>query len=429
VTITGKSAPEPHEVFTPTRAPLKSTNVYVSRGDAEDELASAVQQGYTSVIFGEFGVGKTSLALVHFKEEAREERLVHYTNPENKTLDDVYKQALEQLGYSVEVTRTNAAENSAGATIEGGLWATIKAKATVGTKSTSTVTGELVVKSPTDSGILNLLTEQRVVLLIDELHRASSEFKADLVRLIKSLSDRANDFPVLAIAGTSTQPEQLVQMDEGIDRLLREVPIRPLANSESREIVETGYARLSIDISDELRDRIVQTAAGAPSLLHALCLEAAIRSRKRGDGLLDESDVDGAIREVVKRTYHRLTERYMKATNTMGVKRYRARILRACAESDSDFITMEMLVSKVSEYVGEEVSRTRLSEPLRQLKSDAFGSILSDVQRADGEGRHYNLTVFSDPQMKAYVRFMTVVDEQGLLDQADAVPDPSDQKD
>jgi hypothetical protein len=420
LTKANHAVPEPHQVFTPTRAPLKSTNVYVSRGDAEEELRSAVSQGFTPVIFGEFGVGKTSLALVHFREQASAGRLIHYTNPENKSLDDVYKQALEHLGYAVEVSREQGRGTSVGAEVEGGLWATIKAKvSTTATTSSASVT-ELVVKSPTDAGILNLLSEQRMVILIDELHRADSKFKSDLVRLIKSLSDRGTDYPVLVIAGTSTQPEQLVQMDQGVDRLLREVPIRPLTEEESREIVTTGFDRLKIEIAPDVRERIVRTAAGAPSLLHAICLDAAISARERSATSLTDVDVDGAVRKVVKRTYHRLTERYMKATNTMGVKRYRARILRACAEAEGDFITMEMLVPKVSEYVGEPVPRTRLSEPLRQLKSEEFGSILSDVQRADGEGRHYNLTVFSDPQMKAYVRFMTVVDEQGLLEEGDA---------
>ena len=405
----------PAQVFTPARAPLKETNVFVRRADAESELQSAVNQNDVPVIFGEFGVGKTSLALWYFRAESEEGRLVHYTNPENKSLDDVYRQALEHIGYAVDVSEDVTSKLSANAEAEVGFWSAFKAKAGVSREMQDAVHRELVVRSPTDSAVLKVLEVERLVLLIDELHRADARFRSDLARLIKSLSDRGGDYPKLVVAGTSTQPELLVQMDKGVDRLIREVPVRPLTTQESKQVVVEGFAKLDLRVAEDLLGKVVSTAAGAPSLLHTICLEASTRALSRDALEVFDEDVDEAIKIVVSRHYHRLTGRYMKATNTMGVKRYRGKILQACAESDNDFITMEILVERVSTLVGEEVSRTRLSEPLRQLKSREYGEILADVARSDGEGRHYNLTVFSDPQMKAYVRFLLSLEARGAL--------------
>jgi len=52
---------KPHDVFTPARPPLEDTNVYAARGEAEDDFAAALRRGMVPVVFGEFGVGKTSL--------------------------------------------------------------------------------------------------------------------------------------------------------------------------------------------------------------------------------------------------------------------------------------------------------------------------------------------------------------------------------
>ncbi|MFC6421947.1 ATP-binding protein [Ornithinimicrobium tianjinense] len=400
-------------MFTPSRAPLREHNVYVSRADAERELDSAINQGDTPLIFGEFGVGKTSLALHFFRNERDENRLVHFARPDKQSLDAVFRQALEQIGYIVETSMVEERADSADIGLSAGLWSVFKARLGASMKDSVATSTELYVKSPTDAAVLDALGLRRMILLIDELHQSDDEFRRDLVRLIKTLSDRGADYPKLVLAGTSAQPELLVRLDEGVDRLVREVPVRPLTRHESDQVVRRGFGKLQIALDDVLVDRLVGTAAGAPSLLHTLCLEAAEHVRGSHSDSLNDDAIDEAIQKVVQRHYHRLTERYMKATNTTGSKRYREKILRACAESDADFITMEMLVEKVSLYTGESVPRTRLSEPLRHLKSPDYGDILADVPRIDGEGRHYNLTVFRDPSMKAYVRFLMAIEDQG----------------
>jgi hypothetical protein len=91
------------------------------------------------------------------------------------------------------------------------------------------------------------------------------------------------------------------------------------------------------------------------------------------------------------------------------------------AESSSDLVTMDELCKSVSGYLGEEVPSTTLSGPLRELKHVSHGKILMDVERPAGEGRVFNLTAFNDPRMKAFIRAMNAVEEQGLLPSGRAV--------
>jgi hypothetical protein len=70
----------------------------------------------------------------------------------------------------------------------------------------------------------------------------------------------------------------------------------------------------------------------------------------------------------------------------------------------------------VSSQLSEDVRAQALSGPLRELKQAAYGAILMDVERPqDLEARVYNLTTFKDARMKAYIRAMHAVEEQGLL--------------
>jgi hypothetical protein len=85
------------------------------------------------------------------------------------------------------------------------------------------------------------------------------------------------------------------------------------------------------------------------------------------------------------------------------------------SESPADFVTMDELTTRVTDYVGEDVPATALSGPLRELKQPRMGPILTDVERPAGKGRVHNLTAFSDPRMKAFIRAMNAVEEQGLL--------------
>jgi hypothetical protein len=83
---------------------------------------------------------------------------------------------------------------------------------------------------------------------------------------------------------------------------------------------------------------------------------------------------------------------------------------------------MNELMSSVSGYLGEEVPATTLSGPLRELKKKEFGEILRDVARPSNDGvRVHNLSAFKDPRMKAFIRAMNAVEDQGLLPDRDAV--------
>src|SRR4051794_12716544 len=100
----------PNDVFTPGQLPIRPTNVYAHRGDPEKDFAKALRRGLVPLIYGEFGVGKTSMARYLARDAEDEARLVHIESVAGKGLADVFARILEKLGYRVEkrITQSSA---------------------------------------------------------------------------------------------------------------------------------------------------------------------------------------------------------------------------------------------------------------------------------------------------------------------------------
>lgn len=273
----------PNDVFTPGRLPIRSTNVYAARGDAEALFLKTLNRGMVPVVFGEYGVGKTSMARYALREKDQRNLLVNIESVADKTLEDIFTRCLEKLGYTVKTKRTDGANHSRAheqngqAEIGAGGWikTIVASKRSQVSGSTTLVEEQFVVTSPTDSRIIEICEQAGVALLLDELHRASPEFTSDLSKFIKSYSNaNCQKFKVILL-GTASDASRLVTSDPGIDRLIQEVHLKSMTNAESMYVVNKGMADLAIQVSQETATRIVRTSVGSPSILQYLSLEVA----------------------------------------------------------------------------------------------------------------------------------------------------------
>jgi hypothetical protein len=411
----------PADVFSPNRIPVKEHQAYAARVDAEAALKRAVSRSQVPVIYGEFGVGKTTLAKRYFLTAEQMGRFVHILSPSGKNLDDLVRVALEKLHYSVEVGGDARTTRTDEAGVDVGVFTPLRARFTGRRERQETIRTELLVRSPTDQGFLEIMADREMVLVIDEMHKASDGFRLQLAELIKATINLGRGFPIIVVLGTALDASRLVAHDEGIDRLIAEVEVRPMTDEEAKTVVRDGMSKLAIEIADERVARVVSTAAGAPALLQEICLDVAESSLADERRVVESRDIDAAIKLFLFHRQRRLTAKYVAAIENTGSRRYRKLILRAMAESPHDFVTMDELTNRVSGYLGmtgdldERVPSNALSGPLRELKEPERGAILTDVERPTGVGRLHNLTAFNDPKMKAFIRAMGAVDDQGLL--------------
>lgn len=409
----------PDKVFTPGQIPVQSTNIYATRGETEELFRKTLRRGMIPVIYGEYGVGKTSMARHVARDAEKEDRLVNIESVADKSLQDVFSRCLEKLGYTVSTKRVDGAtsmsshEQSGQAEVSAGwakgLLASKRTKTATSTQQTEEI---FVVTTPTDSRIVEICDAAKVILVLDELHRASAEFSSDLAKFLKIFGNASCQNFRIILLGTSSDASRLVASDPGIDRLLQEVHLKAMSPAESRYVVSEGMRSLAITIPKDVENRLVETCVGSPSILQYLSLETAEAAFERNPRIAQLKDVENALKAFVETKEARLNKSYVAAIESFGDIRYRKQILRAMAECEEEFVTMEMIRTLVSKFIGKEVQSTALSGSLRKLKEEECGNVLSDVQRPDGAGRLTNYTTFKDPALKAFIRLQVLREQE-----------------
>ena len=415
--------PRPGEVFTPGDLPLKRDNVYISRAVSEEKLTRGLSRNACPVVFGDYGAGKTTLVRRYFRAEEKTSlygrwirkepklgRVVYFSSAEGLTLAKVFETILDHLQYRVKV-ETSASKSSG---LEyGGTDGFVSLSVSRG-KSRNEVS-RLVISAPTDESLLRIIDRARLVIIIDELHRSTPQFRAELVSFVKATRVSAPSSQIVLI-GTVQDAADIVAMDEGVDRFVADTPVGTMSSQEARALVGDGFAKLSIAIEEPLLALIIEAAAGAPATLQALCLDVAEHVVNCSRREVIREDVTYALQIYIEDRHSRMTRRYLAAIETQGSKRYRKQILHSVAALEGEYATMEQIRDSVSVRLEVEVKSSTLSGPLKDLKSPEFGNILQDFRRDSGE-RVQNVSNFTDPMMKSYVRFMETVTKSEILDE------------
>ncbi|WP_086149247.1 AAA family ATPase [Cellulosimicrobium sp. KWT-B] len=402
-----RRVPAPAEVFTPTTLPLQEHNAYVHRSDAEAKIERYLSRGQVPLIYGEYGVGKTTVARKVLRDRGFEPHMVYMPTTASKSISDVIRLSLEHLGATVTV------ESVRSTSTEGGLSASFVVELGGRVARTTQDTERFVVDTLTDERALALFRDNELTIVIDELHRASPEFRGGLADLIKASHGQEDRWPQIVLIGTSADATALVRADAGIDRFVKELRLPTLTATEARALVTTGFTTLQIEIDDSIVELVVRTAAGAPSLLQSVCLDMAESAVARSNADVSREDYQSAVRNYLDENTGRLNAAYTKAIEHTGPKRYRKQILIAMSQLETEYPELEEIRARIEENLGERVEQTALSGPLKSLKTGP-DRVLVDVERYEG-GRVHNVSTFLDPMMKSFVRFITEAEAQGLL--------------
>lgn len=414
---------KPSDVFVPGRFPVEANNIFADRGVAQRSLEQAWDRAFVPIVFGSYGVGKSSLAFYCAKNIRPAQRLVYVESLYGKSLPSIFERILEEVGYEVSIERTVGSENENGSELGfeagGGFLAALTAKFTGKiSRKQKKAAGQkysFVVKSPTDGKLLDICEENGILLLLDEVHRASDNLREDLSAFLKAYANRNCKRFRIGLVGTEIDASRLIIRDPGIDRLLQEIQIKPITTEEARAIIVPGMNSLNLAIDNNVDASIIKAGVGSPFIVQYLCLEMAENAISDKSKAINFEYYKAALHNYALSKAQRMIKQYRCVIETTGVKRYRKQILMAMAKADDDYVTMEKLTELVSSQLGEATPSTALSGPLRSLKQEEFGKILSDIEATKDGARAYNYSVFTDPAMKSVIRLVEELEAEGNL--------------
>jgi hypothetical protein len=292
-----------HATFTPS-APISNIDLFAGRTEQIDRVFGAVfSPGQHAVIYGERGVGKSSLATIIY---------------DYVILAGEHNFIPAKVGCSRGISFVE-------------IWKEILSQMPVNRGEETVDLSELLPENPTSEGIRGLLTQldNPAIVVIDEFDRVDQDVATQMSDAIKTISDRA--LPVtLVIVGVANSLNDLIEEHESVVRNLVQVEMQRMSLAELLETIDKGLAKADLRMPGLIKNRIATLSQGLPHNTHLLSKQAALSAVRDNRTEIDEDDYREAVRDAVIDKAESLGRVYKTATYSPKENIF-AQVLLACA--------------------------------------------------------------------------------------------------
>lgn len=373
---------EATEAFTPG-APIRERDLFAGRIEQVGMLIDAVRQrGRHAVIFGERGVGKTSLSNTFaLGLNSPTNRLIaEKINADPKdTFTSLWKKTFKRFAYYIQQ---------------------------YGVEVRRYITDDYMgVISPDDVQIEldNFSLNSTPIIIIDEFDRVQDQDASLLMSdTIKALSDYSVNCTIILV-GVAEDISTLIQNHQSISRQMIQVRMPRMSQDELINIVLDRLKRLRMKMSEGALRRIAFLSRGLPYFTHLLGMHAtrsAILNKRRN---VNEDDLDIGIRTALSEVDQTLKEGYNVAVISQKPKQtlYEP-VLLACALAEADELgkfQQKNVENPLADVLSEKRYRaTTYAFHMNEFCEEKRGRILENS--GDPNNPRYR---FRDPLMQPYV--------------------------
>ncbi|HZZ92749.1 MAG TPA: AAA family ATPase [Usitatibacter sp.] len=376
---------EAMQLFSPG-APIDEDALFAGRGKQIDQIIEAVlQRGQHAIIYGERGVGKTSLARTFRQRLLNPVKALQAVQVNCDPADDytsLWRKVFADLSHE-----------------EGGVLDDFPGQISPD-----------IVRRVLSGFDLNTTP----IIVLDEFDKlADREAKALMANTIKSLSDYSVP-ATLILVGVANSVDGLISEHESISRALVQVPMPRMQAQELEEIIDKRLARLGMKITRPALAQIIGLSSGLPHYTHLLGLYSVRRALNAGKLLIDETHVDEAERLCLEKVDASLTSQYNRATQSHRSGNIYKEVLLACALAEPDergYFPAKAVEFPLSTIMRKPYTTEMFGQHLKKLNTADRGEVLE----VDGTPRRFRYR-FEEPLMQPYVILRGLKD--GLLDKA-----------
>ena len=393
-------------VFTPA-APISEDELFAGRLEQVNKVIDAINQhGQHAVVYGERGVGKTSLSNILASRIVSRSGRQAISPRVNCTVSDSFSSLWRNVFDQIQLT---VDEERAGFTAA--MHQTIQSAIELVPDPKNITPAEIQL-------VLNKIGQGRLLIIIfDEFDRLPQQrtVRRTLADTIKTLSDYAVP-ATLIIVGVAESVSELISEHESVERALVQVLMPRMESNELHEIVEKGIQKLGMQIETDATCRIAMLSQGLPSYTHRLALEAARVSVQDRRLLVDCNDIKPAMKAALAHTQQSILENYRRAVTSPQPNNLFERVLLACALATNDqfgYFSATAVQEPLSRIMGKTYELPSFQRHLKHFSDSARGNVL----RREGVPRKY-MYRFKNPLMQPFVVMKGVVD--GLIGENEA---------
>lgn len=308
------------QAFSPA-APVNHRDLFAGRTRQLFRVVDVIGQvGQHAAIYGERGVGKTSLAKVGSADVRFP--TVHYTCHSGDDFVMIWREVLTDLTFSARTT-------GVGFIGEDG----------VARQSLAEIAGlhHGVEASPSDvKRALQFAATAQPVVIIDEFDQVEDDATKTLMAdTIKILSDQGIAATIV-IVGVGSTIEDLIREHASIERCLVQIQMPKMRPTELREIVTRGMEKCDLEVSEAFADRVARMSNGLPHYTHLLGQHAARRAVEMGRSAVTLEHLREAIDLATEDVSRSVVTTYANATRQGSKPTHWDHVLTACAMATKD---------------------------------------------------------------------------------------------
>ncbi|PYS50049.1 MAG: hypothetical protein DMF68_08335 [Acidobacteria bacterium] len=368
-------------------APIDRFDLFAGRqAQVRDVIDATTQPGRHVIMFGERGVGKTSLAKV--LSEILSNTGQHFLNSGTINCDgtDNYSSLWHKIFRELLVEIKS--KGGAGFISKDG--------------SETLILSDLLPEEVRPDDVRYVLSgfKKPVIIILDEIDRIKDrETTTLLADTIKNLSDH-DVSATLILVGVADAVDGLIKEHRSVERALVQVPMPRMSRTELLQIVDKGLESSGMEIDEHAKDRIARLSQGLPHYTHLLGLHAANSAIEEGRMKIDMSDVNRATNTAVEKSHSILSD-YHKATSSPQRQNLYDEVLLACALAETDdlgYFSAAAVAKPLSAIMNKQYYIPSFSRHLTDFCSEKRGPILMKT----GEPRRYRFR-FINPLMQPFV--------------------------
>lgn len=383
---------EAARIFTPS-TPIGIAELFSGRQAQILKLIDTVaERGRHAIVYGEPGVGKTSLAQV----------IQHIIPYDFEKIRYIKKSAFSSDNYS-------------------SIWMSIFREIHV---LVSTEEGErryaiadLYKDGVTPSDVLRELSvfreDEVPIIVIDEYNLIKDKDSSrQMAETIKAVSDDGLNVTIVVV-GISDTVENLIEGHGSIDRCSEEILMPRMNSHEMQVLIESRVSKLGIKIEGDAKWKIINLSKGLPAFAHALGKGAALSALDSRRTIISEYNINHAVDNWIGSSKNTLKNDYELAIRSNQEKARFRQILTACALASTDesgYFTAKQVQEPLTGILKKPIGIDGFNPNLKELASDKRGNVLQQI----GTERIYRYR-FSNPAMQPYVIMKGMQD--GFLDE------------
>jgi len=383
-----------HELYSPS-APIKSENIFKGRIEQLKKINEAViEKGQHMVIFGERGVGKTSLANIIEMRYVGAITAKITCNHES-TLDGLWKYIFKRIPIGYQYQQKIGFQSNDNSNETSKILVTISDLIDQNKQlNIDDITAYLELLAKVDGNIL---------LIFDEFDQISEKTIINsFANIIKFLSDNIRNVTIL-IVGIGSSVIDLIGEHQSIERCIRQIFLGVMTDVELSEIVSFATESLGMTIKEKPMNKIVEYSSGFPHYTHLLGKYSTLEAIENNDNIINVKYFNKAMEDAIENVNESIKNLYKKAILSTKEGTLFKDVLIACAmvkaDEHSTFRATDV-ENYLKEKMGYDKSVQAFQYHLGKFCSSERGSVLKKIVVAKSRTRYR----FENPLFKAFVR-------------------------